>query len=114
MKARSVRIVLPAIVAVAVVFLAVGGAANAAGEGTFSGAITPTACGPMHDVQVVAGDTTIDAVAAEYVSANDITLDLYSSGIQSPASTWPPDCTYSRNSRSVTRAPYRTVVRLRL
>jgi hypothetical protein len=31
----------------------------------------------MHDVQVVAGDTTIDAVAAEYVSANDITLDLY-------------------------------------
>jgi hypothetical protein len=73
-----VRIILPAIVAVAVVFLAVGGAASAAGEGTFSGTITPTACGPMHDVQVVAGDTTIDAVAAEYVSANDITLDLYS------------------------------------
>ncbi len=32
----------------------------------------------MHDVQVVSGDTTIDAVAAEFVSANDITLDLYS------------------------------------
>jgi hypothetical protein len=32
----------------------------------------------MHDVQVVAGDTTIDAVAAEYVSANDIYMDLYS------------------------------------
>ena len=31
----------------------------------------------MHDVTVAPGDTTIDAVAAEYVSANDITLDLY-------------------------------------
>src|SRR4051794_5226265 len=31
----------------------------------------------MHAVEVVAGDTTIDAVAAAYVSANDITLDLY-------------------------------------
>jgi type 1 fimbria pilin len=70
--------ILLAILAVAVVFLAVGGAASAAGNGTFSGTITPTACGPMHDVPVVAGDTTIDAVAAEYVSANDITLDLYS------------------------------------
>ncbi|MGB2952293.1 MAG: hypothetical protein WBB74_02735 [Gaiellaceae bacterium] len=57
--------------------LVLGGAASAAGTGTFSGAITPTTCGPMHDVPVVQGDTTIDAVAAEYVSANDITLDLY-------------------------------------
>src|SRR3954447_19882812 len=48
-----------------------------AGAGTFTGAITPTACGPMHDVTVAPGDTTIDGVAAEYVSANDITLDLY-------------------------------------
>ena len=78
MKARPVRTILPAVVAIAVVVLAVGGAASAAGQGTFSGAITPTSCGPMHDVSVVAGDTTIDAVAAEYVSANDITLDLYS------------------------------------
>ena len=54
------------------------GAAGATGTGTFSGAITPTACGPMHDLTVAQGDTTIDAVAAEYVSANDITLDLYS------------------------------------
>jgi hypothetical protein len=54
------------------------GSASAVGTGTFSGSITPTSCGPMHDVPVVAGDTTIDAVAAEYVSANDITLDLYS------------------------------------
>jgi hypothetical protein len=53
------------------------GAATATGTGTFSGAITPTSCGPMHDVSVVQGDTTIDAVAAEDVSANDITLDLY-------------------------------------
>jgi len=52
------------------------GAAQA-GTGTFTGAITPTACGPMHDVTVAPGDTTIDGVAAEYVSANDITLDLY-------------------------------------
>ena len=78
MRARPVRTVLTAVLAIAVVFLVVGGAASAAGDGTFSGAITPTACGPMHDVPVVAGDTTIDAVAAEYVSANDITLDLYS------------------------------------
>jgi hypothetical protein len=54
------------------------GSAGATASGTFSGTITPTSCGPMHDVPVVAGDTTIDAVAAEFVSANDITLDLYS------------------------------------
>jgi len=54
------------------------GAAGATGTGTFSGAITPSACGPMNDVPVVQGDTTIDAVAAEYVSANDIVLNLYS------------------------------------
>jgi hypothetical protein len=77
-RARPVGPILPVIVAIAVVFLAVGGTASAAGNGTFSGAITATACGPMHDVPVVAGDTTIDAVAAEYVSANDITIDLYS------------------------------------
>src|SRR5256885_6719223 len=54
------------------------GAAGAVASGTFSGAITPTSCGPMYDVPVVQGDTTIDAVAAEYVSANDIKLELYS------------------------------------
>jgi type 1 fimbria pilin len=53
------------------------GSASATASGTFSGAITPTSCGPMQDVPVVQGDTSIDAVAAEYVSANDITLDLY-------------------------------------
>jgi len=53
------------------------GSAAAVGTGNFSGTITPTSCGPMHDIGVVAGDTTIDVVAAEYVSANDITLDLY-------------------------------------
>jgi len=46
------------------------GSASAVGTGTFSGTITPTSCGPMHDIGVVAGDTTIDVVAAEYVSAN--------------------------------------------
>jgi hypothetical protein len=54
------------------------GSASAVASGTFSGAITPTNCGPMQDVSVVQGDTTIDAVAAEYVSANDIKLELYS------------------------------------
>jgi len=54
------------------------GSASAVASGTFSGAITPTSCGPMQDVSVVQGDTTIDAVAAEYVSANDIKLELYS------------------------------------
>src|SRR5689334_20162345 len=48
-----------------------------AGNGTFTGAVTATACGPMHEVAVQQGDTTIDAAAAEAVSANDITLDLY-------------------------------------
>ena len=54
------------------------GSASAIGSGAFSGTITPTSCGPMHDVAVAPGDTTIDAVAAEYVSANDIKLELYS------------------------------------
>src|SRR3954447_25623614 len=60
-----------------VAYGALAGVAHA-GAGTFSGAITPTSCGPMHDVAVAQGDTTIDAVAAEYVSANDIKLELYS------------------------------------
>src|SRR5919108_4487550 len=64
------------ILATALLALFVGGA-DATATGTFSGAITPTTCGPMHDVPVVAGDTTIDAVAAAYVSSNDIMLDLY-------------------------------------
>jgi hypothetical protein len=49
-----------------------------ADTGTFSGSITPTDCGPMHPVNVVTGETTIDAAAAATLSANDITLDLYS------------------------------------
>ena len=78
MTHRRRRTLLACVTALAVAFLVAGGSATAAGSGTFSGAITPTSCGPMHDVQVVAGDTTIDAVAAEYVSANDIYMDLYS------------------------------------
>src|SRR5439155_21984645 len=69
-------LVVGGILAVALLTLFAGGA-GATGTGTFSGAITPTTCGPMHDVPVVQGDTTIDAVAAEDVSANDIMLDLY-------------------------------------
>ena len=57
-------------------FLVVIGTA-AADSGTFSGSITPTACGPLHPIQVAAGDTTIVAAAGETVSANDITLELY-------------------------------------
>jgi len=56
--------------------LAVIGTA-AADSGIFSGSITPTACGPLHPITVAPGDTTIVAMAAETVSANDITLDLY-------------------------------------
>jgi hypothetical protein len=70
-------LVVGSVLAVALLTL-FAGAAGATGIGSFSGAITPTACGAMHDVPVAQGDTTIDAVAAEYVSANDITLDLYS------------------------------------
>ncbi|MDP9232078.1 MAG: hypothetical protein M3O73_04830 [Actinomycetota bacterium] len=57
-------------------FLVAGGTAGA-DSGTFSGSITPTACGPLHPITVVAGETTIDAVANMDVAANDITLDLY-------------------------------------
>ena len=32
------------------------------------------------------------------ISMNLTSLARYSSGIQSLVSTWPPDCTYSRNS----------------
>src|SRR3954469_10865991 len=53
-----------------------------ADTGTYSGSITPTACGPMHPVNVAAGETTVDATAAATVSANDITLDLYGPGGQ--------------------------------
>src|SRR5256885_4130172 len=54
------------------------GSASAVASGTFSGTISPTSCGPMQDVPVVQGASTIDAVAAEYVSANDIKLELCS------------------------------------
>src|SRR5437016_12958717 len=39
------------------------------------------------------------------ISMNLISFARYSSGIQSPVSTWPPPCTYSRNSCSVTTPP---------
>src|SRR6188472_409275 len=55
----------------------VGIGTAAADSGTFSGSITPTDCGPLHPVTVAPGDTTIVAMAAETVSANDITLELY-------------------------------------
>src|SRR5919204_3930615 len=47
------------------------------------------------------------------ISMNLTRRARYSSGIQSPVSTWPPSCTYSRNSwvlPSIRRPPYRTVV----
>ncbi len=65
-----------ALLGTVVAFLVVGGTAFA-DSGTFSGSITPTTCGPLHPITVVAGETTIDAVAAMSVAANDITLDLY-------------------------------------
>src|SRR5919201_3242857 len=65
-----------ALLGVAGAFLVTSGTAFA-DSGTFSGSITPTACGPMHPITVAAGETTIDAVATATVAANDITLDLY-------------------------------------
>src|SRR5919108_2922889 len=47
------------------------------------------------------------------ISMNLRSFDRYSSGIQSPVSTCPPACTYSRNSCvrvSMGSPPYRTVV----
>jgi extracellular elastinolytic metalloproteinase len=70
---------LAPLVGVLAAFLVVAGSASA-DAGTFSGTITPTACGPLQPVQVAAGETTIDAVAAATVPANDITLDLYDPG----------------------------------
>jgi hypothetical protein len=70
------RLRLVALCGVVVAFLVAGGTAGA-DSGTFSGSITPTACGPLHPITVVAGETTIDAVANMDVAANDITLDLY-------------------------------------
>jgi hypothetical protein len=60
---------------VAACLLAVGTAS--ADSGTFSGSITPTACGPMHPITVAPGETTITVVATTDVAANDITLELY-------------------------------------
>ena len=59
------------------VLLSLGAGAALANSGTFSGSITPTTCGPMHPINVAAGETTIDITAAMTVSANDIKLELY-------------------------------------
>ena len=67
-------------------FLALAGAAAAclilsgtagANSGTFSGSVTPTACGPLQPITVAPGETTIDVVAAMTVAANDITIELF-------------------------------------
>src|SRR5579885_1779113 len=49
------------------------------------------------------------------ISTNLTSFCRYSSGIQSPASTCPPPCTYARNSsprESIRAPPYRPFVRL--
>src|SRR5919202_7114025 len=46
------------------------------------------------------------------ISMNLTSRARYSSGIQSVVSTWPPDCTYSRNCCSVISPPDRTIVRV--
>jgi hypothetical protein len=66
---------LPLVGLVATCLFLVGNAG--ADSGTFSGSITPTACGPMHPITVVAGETTITVAAAATIAANDITLELY-------------------------------------
>src|SRR5437667_4235909 len=62
-------------------------------------------------IQSRSGRTPISSEFA-CISMNLTSLERYSSGIQSPVSTWPPSCTYSRNSwvRVSTTPPYRTVV----
>jgi hypothetical protein len=64
-------------IATLVVLVSLGTGSALADSGTFSGSITPTACGPMHPINVAAGETTIDITAAMTVSANDIKLELY-------------------------------------
>ena len=73
------RLRLLALAGVAAAFLVASGTAGA-DSGTFSGSITPTACGPLQPITVVPGETTITAAAAATVAANDITLDLYDPG----------------------------------
>ena len=80
-RAASRTFKLVAVAALVAGIALIAGSARA-DTGTYSGSITPTACGPMHPVNVAAGETTIDATAAATVSANDITLDLYSPGGQ--------------------------------
>jgi type 1 fimbria pilin len=70
------RLRIPALFGVVVAFLILGGTASA-DSGTFSGSITPAACGPLHPITVAAGETTIDIVANMDVPANDITLELF-------------------------------------
>jgi hypothetical protein len=73
------RLRLLALAGVAAAFLVASGTAGA-DSGSFSGSITPTACGPLHPITVASGETTITAAAAATVAANDITLDLYDPG----------------------------------
>jgi hypothetical protein len=68
-----------ALAGVAAAFLMASATAGA-DSGTLSGSITPTDCGPLHPITVVAGETTITAMATATVAANDITLELYDPG----------------------------------
>src|SRR5919108_695908 len=68
-----------ALAGVAAAFLMASATAGA-DSGTLSGSIPPTDCGPLHPITVVAGETTITAMATATVAANDITLELYDPG----------------------------------
>jgi len=73
------RLLVPATAVMLAVLVAyLPGSARGVGAGTYSGSFTATTCGPMHDVPVATGDTNIVATAAATVTANDITLDLFS------------------------------------
>jgi type 1 fimbria pilin len=63
------RLKILAVAGAIAAFLVVGGTASA-DSGTFSGSVTPTACGPLHPITVAAGETTIDVVAAMTVAAS--------------------------------------------
>jgi hypothetical protein len=66
-----------AVACAALVALSLAGSSARADSGTFSGSFVPPACGPLHPITVVPGDTTIDVLATATVPANDITLELY-------------------------------------
>src|SRR6266545_160305 len=60
--------------AAAVSVLALVPGSALADSGTFSGTITPSSCGPLHLINVAAGETTIDVVAPQRTEGEPLNL----------------------------------------